>query len=138
VEIEMTKCKKGLGILWLSGAGIMFIILLGQTIFGLYGERTNEAWHWFLPAVIPTLSLIVSAWVIDARGKAVEQKPVSKFIYKGTYGLSAFYLFVVLLSISAHPFILMSPVEWLNQSDLWLGPLQGLVITATGIFFLKK
>ena len=138
MKIEMTKCKKGLGILWLSGAGIIFVILLGQSIFGHYGKRTNEAWHWFLPTVMPTLSLIVSAWVIDARGKAVKQKPISKFIYKGTWGLSTFYLIVVLLSILAQPFILMSPVEWLNQSDLWLGPLQGLVIAATGIFFLKK
>ena len=134
----MTKCKKRLGILWLSGAGIIFVILLGQSIFGHYGERTNEAWQWFLPTVIPTLSLIVSAWVIDARGEAVKQKPISKFIYKRTWVLSAFYLFVVLLSILAQPFILISPVEWLNQSNFWLSPLQGLVIAATGIFFLKQ
>jgi hypothetical protein len=138
VKIEMARCKKGLGKLWLFGGGFIFLILLGQTIFGHYEEQAEEAWHWFLPTVIPTLSLIVSAWVIEAKGKAVEQKPVSKRIYRGTWGLSAFYLFVILLSIIAQPYVSMLAVEWLNQSNLWLGPLQGLVVTATGIFFLKK
>ena len=138
MEIEMAKCKKGLGILWLLGASIIFFLLLIQTIGGHYGEQTNEAWHWFLPTVMPTLSLIISAWVIDARGQAVKQKPIRKYIYRGTQGLATFYIFVVLSSILAQPFTLMSPVEWLNQTDLWLGPLQGLVIMATSIFFQKK
>jgi len=138
MEIEMTRCKKGLGKLWLCGAGTIFIILLVQTILGHYGDQTNKAWHWFLPTVMPTLSLIVCIWIMDAKGKTVKQKPVNKFIYKGTLGLSAFYLFIVLSSIIAQPFILLSPVEWLNQSDLWLGPLQGLVAGAMGIFFVKK
>ena len=135
--MDMYKCKKKLGVLWLLGGGIIFLILFGQSIFGQYSDQIIEAWQWFLPTVMPTLSLIVSAWVADARGTTVKNKPINTHIYNWTRGLSVFYLSIVLLSILSQPFVQMSPVKWLNLSNLWLGPLQSLVIAATGIFFIK-
>ena len=42
---------------------------------------------------------------------------------------------VVALSILLHPVSSMTPLELMEASNMWLGPLQGLVTAALGAFF---
>ena len=135
--VDMAKCKKKLAILWLSGTGMMFLIFLFQTIFGRYGEKAEEAWQWLLPTFMPTLSLIVGVLVVDALSKETKRKNVDRFIFRLSFALSTAYILLVAITIFLQPFASLSAIELMKQSNLWLGPFQGLVSASIGVFFVK-
>lgn len=137
MTIPMTKCKQRLAALWFAGAGVLFFFLLVQTILGRYGDKASEAWSWLLPTIMPTLSLVIGVLVMDALGKGAAQLRADRFLFRLTCGLSTAYLSAVLLLFLLQPFASMSPIELMNQANLWLGPFQGLVAAAMGAFFVK-
>ena|SRR5258707_3114695 len=66
--------------------------------------------------------------------------------YKLSMGLSIFYLAILILTLVAQPIVVtfrgeakISQIEMMEMSNLWLAPLQGLVVLSLGVlFFLKK
>jgi hypothetical protein len=129
-----------LAIIWFAGGGFLFVILVGQSLTGYYEPRTEDAWGWFLPTVMPTLSLIVAALVADYRKAAVagREQQAGPLFWLGA-GLSVFYLLLVALSILLQPLLAeTSPLTLMQRSNLWLGPLQGLCVAALGFFFHSK
>jgi H+/Cl- antiporter ClcA len=52
-------------------------------------------------------------------------------------GLSMAYLVAVLLVIALQPLAPVPPLELMTQSNIWLGPFQGLVAGTMGAFFVK-
>jgi hypothetical protein len=42
MRIPIANTKKQLAIIWFSGSGILFALLLLQTIFGKYGTEITE------------------------------------------------------------------------------------------------
>lgn len=137
MKMTLSVCRRRLAILWLGGAGVVFVLLFLQSVLGRYGENVAKAWGWFLPTVMPTLSLIIGVLAIAATRKAAGDKEVDRFFYRLAFGLSAFYLLLVALTLLLQPFLPFAPLELMQQSNLWLGPLQGLVSAALGIFFVK-
>jgi cytochrome c-type biogenesis protein CcmH/NrfF len=109
-----------------------------QTVFGHY-QKPQEAFNWLLPAVLPTLTLIVGVFIADVVGTGgdSETEPDS-FTYKLSLGMSIAYLLVVSFTILIEPFSDYDPEGLMKISNLWLSPLQGLVAATVGIFFVKK
>ena len=138
MKIPMKKCKQRLTILWFSGSLTSLILLVFQTMLGHYRENTDEVWGWFLPSVMPMLSLIISVIVMDFFGKGIKIRTVDRFLFRISFTVSAIYLFFVSLPILLQPFSASSPVKLMQQSNLWLGPFQGLVAASLGVFFVKK
>ena len=138
MSMTMRKGKTRLALLWLPWSLLLFFVIFFQTTLGRYGDKSDEAWSWFLPTLVPTLSLIVSAWVAEARENATGQLNVDRFTFGLALGLSAAYLLAVSLTIFLIPVIVAAPLEVLKKSNLWLGPFQGLVSAAMGVFFVKK
>lgn len=138
MQIPMARCKRVLGTIWFLGAAFLFLLMIVQTIFGRYGSDATEAWGWLMPGLLPTLSLIVGVLVMDALGKSVKAKTVDGFMFWLTSGLSVFYLVMLALPILLQPFSQLEPVALLKQSNLYLGPLQGLVSAALAAFFVKR
>jgi hypothetical protein len=137
--LPMTQCKRRLAALWFGGAGILFVILLIKTLGGRYGDRVDEAWEWWLPTIMPTLSLIVGVLVMDAAGKTVRGQTVAPFLYRLTLGLSVVYLLAVAAPMLARPVLReMSVYTLMGLSHLWLSPFQGLVCACLGAFFVRK
>jgi hypothetical protein len=132
------QCRKRLAVIWLGGAGILFFLLIFQTIFKHYGERASDAWSWFLPTILPTLSLIIAVLVWDALQKAIDPGRIDRFMYRLTCVLSVLYLVAVGLTFFLSPFSPWTPLELMKQSSLYLGPFQGLVAGALGAFFVSK
>ena len=97
-------------------------------------EHTQSVWEWFLPMVMPTLMLMVSVYVYapPAHGK------VDKVIYGAAFWLSVAYLLALFIPMIAHPFQPVPMIELALMSSLWLGPMQGLVASAIGVFFVKS
>jgi len=114
------------------GGGLLFLVVVAQTMAGYYGDRAKSAWSWLLPTIMPTLSLIV--------GAVVTQKPestatVDRLAYRISLGLSLCYLLLALATIAAQPFSGMGALDFMSTSNLWLGPLQGLLGISLGVFF---
>lgn len=138
-SLPVVRCRKRLATLWFAGSGILFFLVLVQTLLGHYGDKANEAWGWALPTIMPTLSLIIGVLVADALGKGTRTtQGVSAFLFRLTFSLSAAYLLVVVLTIVFQPFASLSPIELMRQANLWLGPFQGLVSASLGVFYVKR
>jgi hypothetical protein len=125
-------------ILSMLAAGVLLI----QTIVGTYGDQVERAWSWFLPNVIPILTLILTVLVAEARG-AGKTGTVGRFIYRLTIGLSLIYLLLILGCLSAFQWLArefagMRRLELLELSNLFLSPLQALVGLALGLFFVSR
>ena len=152
--MTLTRSKWMFASIWLGGAGLVFLILVVQSLVGRYGSQSEDAWAWYLPTVMPTLSLIIGVLAIDFRVAATANAtaaasatttiandakvlPVSArgLLWLGV-GLSVFYLLLVAVTILAQPFLQgVSPIELMHRSNLWLGPLQGLTAGVLAAFF---
>ena len=156
--MTLTKSKWVFASIWLGGAGLVFLVLVVQSLFGRYGSQSEDAWAWYLPTVMPTLSLIIGVLATDFRIAATASAtaagaagatatptiandakilPVSArgLLWLGI-GLSVFYLLLVAVTILAQPFLQdVSPIELMHRSNLWLGPLQGLTAGVLAAFF---
>jgi hypothetical protein len=136
--LTLRQCRKRLAVIWLIGSGILFFILIPQTIFKHYGEKAGEAWSWFLPMIMPTLSLIIGVLVWDFLDKTIEVPGADGFMYRLSAIFSILYLLALGLTFFLSPFSPWTPLELMKQSSLYLGPFQGLVAASLGAFFVSK
>ena len=103
-------------------------------------------WGWLLPNVVPTLSLMLGVFAAASLREQVEtdaMKVRSNFA-KLAVALSLFHLLAVTAMICAYPFagtLAGKPVRSMalfETSNLWLGPLQGLVAAVIGALFFSR
>lgn len=136
-RVDVGSCQTRLAAIWLGGGGVLFVVVLVQSLAGKYGEQTGVAWSWLLPALIPTISLIVGAVAYDAV-KSKTETTVDRMAFRVAGGLSVFYLLLLTTTLLAEPLTRSSPLELLEMSKLWLGPVQGLVGLSLGAFFVSR
>lgn len=137
--VELRTAEWRLAVLWLVGGGLLMLLLIGQTFGGLHAERVQDAWAWFLPTVMPTLSLIVGSLAADYVGDERKPRRLDGRLVQLATGLSLVYLGLVLVSILAAALLAhrRPPVELLQRSSLWLGPIQGLVAASLGVIYRR-
>jgi hypothetical protein len=63
---------------------------------------------------------------------------VRRSFFQIAFGFSAFYLLLILLTLAIQPFTQTGPLQLMRLSNLWLGPVQGLVASAIGVLFVSK
>jgi len=136
-RVSVSNAQIRLAVLWLIAAGVIFLLVLAQTVGGKYGNQSQRAWDWFLPTVVPTLSLILGAIVYAARASNTEQT-VDRSVFRITFALSAFYLACVLTVLLLQPFSDLTPLEFITGTNVWLSAIQGIVGVALGAFFTSK
>src|SRR3546814_9658350 len=92
-----------------------------------------------------TLSVIVGMLVADRRAAGKGQdarqagKPVDDLFFRLGAGMSVLYLLLVALSVLVQPLLPQAtPLELMQRSNLWLGPLQGLTVATLGVFFRSQ
>jgi hypothetical protein len=137
---SMRSAKRSLAVIWFVGSGIVFLIVLGQTVGRVYGDEVEKAWAWLLPSIMPTLSLIVGVLVSDAQQSDKTPPEIDSFLVKMAVVVSIIYLLTVLGTILLQPIVRgwSTPLGFLNISHLWLAPLQGLVSAFIGALFVKQ
>ena len=141
--MNVRKAMWWLAGIWFIGAGLCFIVLVGQSQVGVFDSDTGAVWGWFLPTVMPTLSLIVGALVADYRkipaGAPEAARPAAGPVFWLGAALSGFYLLLLGTTITMSSLqVEAAPLELMRRSNLWLGPLQGLCVAALGFFFQSK
>ncbi|MFT5324014.1 MAG: hypothetical protein ACI8P0_001874, partial [Planctomycetaceae bacterium] len=148
-QIRLTEARWHLAKLWFPCGGVIFLVLIAQSIGGAYGDKFQRAWGWALPNFLPTLALMVSIFSADAlKPITTEASYVRKSFFSLSIGLSIFYIVAILISLFAQPFVgnlvessdlVEARLKLLEMSNMWLAPLQGLVVGALGVlFFLKE
>ncbi len=145
--IPLERARWNLAKLWFIASAVIFLLLVAQSIGGTYQGSLQTAWGWALPNFVPTLALMVSVFAADALRPYADAQPsqVREPFYKLSLGLSIFYLIIFLVTILSEPIFLyvhqgekVTAIDLLQTSNLWLGPLQGIVVAALGVLFFLK
>lgn len=134
-RIPIPLGQRRLATVWFLGAGTIFVLLVIQSLNGHYGDKTSDAWGWFLPTIMPILTLIAGAVAVT---KPESSATVARFAYHLSFGLSVFYLLLVIATILYQPFAGLKPsemIEFMRTSNLWLGAVQTLLGISLGVFF---
>ncbi|MGJ8680587.1 hypothetical protein [Paraglaciecola sp.] len=134
MKLKMFNCQKKLTTMWFCYAGVILLLLVGQSIGNKFGDN-NSVWEWFLGHTMPSLSLIAGAIVALALKADKDSILIDPFFYRLTWAISFLYLSLVLLTLVAENLTSMTAIELINQSSLWLMPTQSLVAIFLGIFF---
>ena len=142
-QLPLSHCQKVLLTLWMTGFVVITILLLVQTSKpyeegGDLIDWTVDAWRWFLPTIIPIITIIFGALFHDIfRGQ--EKIMVEKLPYKAALIISTIYLLLLLYVVSIdgmHPGL--KPPERLETFTIPVTMLQGLVGIAIGAFFVSR
>jgi hypothetical protein len=136
-RVSVVKSQRRLLIVWASLGGLGLIIVLIQTSpSGAYHSNASDVWEWFLPTVVPTVSLILGTLVAQARTPEPDAT-VELFYYRLAVWSSAVYLALVvtlLLMYAQSP----TPVADLKSTSRLVTALYGVVGIALGTFFVSK
>lgn len=132
----MQTARRRLAVVWFSGAGVCFVVLL---FISFFASLANPArlWEWFLPAIVPNLSLIIGVLVYTQRQPAAVERRADEFLYRLALWLSLLYVLLLLLPLVFFPATGKSLPELLDISSLWLAAIQGLVTGVMGAFFVR-
>ncbi len=137
-KLALSLCRRRLTILWFGGGLALFLLVVAQTLTNHFGDRVAEVWGWFLPTLLPTLSLILGTLVAEQMGGAKRERwVIDRFFFRLAFLLSALYLALVAATMLLEPLAKVSFFELLKRSNLYLAPIQGLVAAALGVFFVK-
>jgi len=136
--VPLDGVRNRLAGLWFLGAVLIVGIVVLQSLLGKYGDRTENAWEWLLPTIMPTIGMIVSVLGYSALDPTASRFTVKKSFYRIAVYLSVFYQFLVLLTILVQPVVGTDPIELMHTSNLWLGPIQGVVASALGVLFVSS
>lgn len=139
--VPLETVRIGLARLWMIGAGALFLILVIQSLNQVYKDLTQDVWGWFLPTILPTMTMIFTVLTYTALNPQMSGFVVRRSFASVAKWLSLFYLFVVSLTILLRPYSAHSPAEaigLMRTSNLWLGPLQGIVASSMGVLFVSK
>lgn len=138
VPVSMNASKQRLAVIWLIGAGLLVLLVVLQSVRGVYTDELDTVWAWLLPSIMPTLSLIIGVLVSDARQREHSDVNIDPFFPRLTVTLSCVYLCTVAATILLQPFSSSTPVGLMNMSHFWLAPFQGLVSAAMGALFVRQ
>ncbi len=136
--ISLDAVRARLSAVWLAGSCVILMLVVLQSLLGKYQSKTQEAWGWLLPTLMPTLGMIVSVLGYTALDSRASDFMVRKTFVRIAIWLSVFYQVLILLTILIQPFVGADPIDLMHTSNLWLGPFQGIVGSALGVLFVSK
>ncbi|HYP76911.1 MAG TPA: hypothetical protein VER12_13180 [Polyangiaceae bacterium] len=124
-SIEVSRVQRHLVWIWSIGFFACFSVMLALTVCGTFEGNVQEAWSWFMPTILPTLTVAISAAISQTR--AADRRRVSSFLGSFARLASSVYLLLVLLNLLVWPLTGKGPLTWFKTSALWLGALQGIL-----------
>jgi hypothetical protein len=137
-RIPLEDARNTLARIWLAGGGAAFLLLAVQSILGKYEGQMQEVWSWFVPTVLPTISLMLGVIGAGALAETTDEKWVKVSYYDISKYLSAFYLAILALTLLLQPFTDKPPMQLYTLTNYWMGPLQGMVVGVLGILFTSQ
>jgi hypothetical protein len=136
MTLTMHTARKRLAVVWFAGAGVCFVVLLLISFFSADADPTG-LWDWFLPAIVPNLSLIIGVLVYAHRQTQTDTR-IDPFLFRLAFWLSLLYVLLLLLPLLFFPLTGKPLPELLSISRLWLAAVQGLATGVMGAFFVRQ
>lgn len=141
--MTVTKGKYIIGGLWLVGFLVLFVLMTVETIGGtVFGTRSQEAWEWLTPNVLPTVGLIIGGFIADSQRPAPLEGAVNpaqnnSALVGITFVLSLLHLSILLfvIFVAGNKTTIDETFHTLKSANLPLGAIQGLITLTIGIFF---
>lgn len=140
-QISLDVVRNRLACVWLAGSLLIISLVVIQSNNGVYRDRAEDVWKWLFPAVLPTLTMILSVLASTALAANSPASVVRKSFYRIALLLSIFYLLLILFTILIQPYshhFVADQLTALHDSNLYLGPFQGIVASALGVLFVSK
>jgi hypothetical protein len=134
--MRLIDAQRWLLVLWIVLAGTAFVIMSVRTL-GPNSAEMRHVWEWFLPSMMPSLTLVVTTYISSTQHEAASRREVDRSVITLAALLSAFYLAAILAALIYYPLRPSPQVEVLHSANLILGPLQGLVSAALGAVFIR-
>src|SRR5262245_13548869 len=129
------KAKLALSLVWVTAAVPLLLILIFRQLVGFYDPDPKAAWTWAAQFLFPNLTLIGGAWSVAA--SPADDAPISSpLVAWGAIGISAFYLVVLFLILGVQGLGVRPWQTVFDQSGLFLGLLNGIVVGWLGKFFV--
>jgi hypothetical protein len=138
--LTLETARNRLAAIWLILVAPFILILVLQSLIGVYGDKVQEVWGWALPTILPTLGMIITVLVYTALDPSASAAVVRRSFFRISCGASLFYLLLVLLTVLIQPYLpaTAARVNAMRLSNLWLGPIQSSVASALGVLFVSK
>lgn len=136
--VILEPVRHRLAVIWLGGGTAILTIVILQSLLGRFGDRTQEAWAWLLPTLMPTLGMIVTVLGYTALDDRASTAVVRRTFSGLAAWMSAGYLLMIALTLLVQPFTAADPIVLMQMSNLWLGPCQALVASVLGVLFVSK
>lgn len=137
MTLPLARCQQRLLLVWGIGAGFALLVVALQIMAGYYGDRGEEAVKWLMTNLFPNLGVMVGAMAYSVH-HAPGDATVNPLAFRTAWTISVFYLFLVALVLFLQPLSSSTPLQLLSRSSLFLAPVQGLVGTTLGVFFVSK
>lgn len=137
MTLTMQTARKRLAVVWFVGGGVSFVVLLFVSFFADTLDLAG-LWDWFLPAIVPNLSLIIGVLVLAHRQPGAADHAVDDFLFRLAFGLSLLYVLLLLLPLVFFPLTGKSLPDLIDISRLWLAAVQGLATGVLGAFFVRQ
>jgi hypothetical protein len=135
--LPLDTVRNRLSTVWFAGAAAILGLMVLQSLLGKYGDKTQDAWSWALPTLMPILGMIVSVLGYSALDSQLSRYQVRKSFFRLALWLSLLYEALVLLTLLIQPVVGADPIALMHTSNLWLGPFQGVVASALGVLFVS-
>src|SRR5262245_17934277 len=116
--VSLDTVRVRLATIWLGGASVILLIVVLQSLLNRYGDKTQEAWAWLLPTLMPSLGMIISVLGYTALDPVLSGSVVRKSFLRVAQWLSVLYLGMILLTILIQPLAGREPVELMRTSNL--------------------
>lgn len=140
-KITLRSARHQLARIWFPSAGIIFLILVIQSLTLVHGDEVQQVFSWALPNFLPTVSLMMSVFAQDALIRD-EQKAEKVFVRSSfltiSKWISLFYVALLFIVVFAASVSGDRPLDTLEMSNIFLGPIQGLVVGAIGVLFFVR
>lgn len=134
--IDFHAARDRLGLLWLSFFVLLFLLFVLQTFGQRFGSREEQAWAWFLPSILPTVSLILAVYAREAFDRRSRRR-IRKGPFYIAFAVSLLYLLILAAVIVVPAFWGRPFFEFIGATAYFLGPLQGLAAGILGVFFAQ-
>lgn len=136
------RSQNALAVIWVLFFVIQLALLVMRSIAGASGDEesrklTTGMWSWYIPMVMPTLSLIAGALFV---APASDERDTPLLRVAILIVLSVAYLLSISMLLVLPPSMGTAPqdhLQLLHDSNYWLAPFQLCIGAALGAFFPK-
>ena len=134
----MARCKIILGGIWVVFFLGLFTLLLLQVDGNKYGGNAGTVWSWFLPMILPTVSLIIGVFLLDVQNSSIQEAKVNAVVFYLAAGGSIIYLIFLSWIFLGEPYANKNVFSAMKDYGMPISVLQGIVNSFVGVFFMNK